>query len=466
MIKASDDEDESSDEDFLDIFAGIQPRVTAAPPAAPAARPLRRSPHNHACVTPRAKRIATAQEFHSSPLTIQRKPKQYDFATILALTEEDEASRVSAQRFTALLEEEKKEKEREQRALNGYADIDDEEFDAGGEPMSLSQEAEDESAAARRLKERMRESAVAAAVHGVHDDDEGEGGPSGMRVVRALDRADLGGRAKTYYFFEQTEPEANVVGRTFPTAAAKDVWAILKDTEDRGRHFQSGFLFDLQKMFKNMPDEIFLWVLDEVCSETRRDLAAEYAKLLRLCNSQMERVLTPDRLKQLFRSLGATRDVERLNSHITLRTESGDPYSRRNWLCLENFLKLMGEGAASFNSATRTTAMQILLRLGMDPVAMENFGMLHEWRWTVDLVARSVPSRDWAGFVSAFNRTMVDQPLSTINLLTYFSVMVSAHLSTQALRRTRSGTVPSRPSAPWDHSTRMHPPSFSDAHWT
>lgn len=392
VIAASDDEEGySTDESFLNIF-NVPPRKTTAPTTSPTAG-KRKSPRNHPCVTPRAKRIATANEFPSSPLTIQSKRKMYDFAALLELNQEDEKTRASAQHFAALLEQEKKEKELEKLGFEGQAD--------SGQGTNLSLRAEDEGTSARQLKDRMLESAAAAAACG--EDEDESGAPGGMRVVRALERADIGARPKAYYFFEQGEPEGAVsivVGRPFPTAAATGPWAILADKQDRARHFQSGFPFDIQRLFKNIPDEIFIWVLDEVCSETRRDLSAEYVKLLGLCEAQLKQLVTPERLMQLFRSLGATKDVERLTLPITLREETSDPYPHRNWLCLENFLKLIGEISTSFSAPTRTVAMQILLRLGMDHVALQSFGLLHEWRWTVDLLARSVPSADWTSFVS------------------------------------------------------------------
>lgn len=404
MIAASDDEDDDSSAEWLqnpfDEIKPLEPTVSTTALPVKQSTPPRRSARNHPIVTPRAKRTATAQDFLSSPLTIQSKRKKYDFATLVALNEQDGAARASAQRFSALLEQEKKERERDTQMLDVHAD--NGVGATSGGAMSLSQETDDEGATARKLKERMMQSAVAAAARG-EDEDEEEGAQGGMRIAKALQRADVGGRPKAYHFFEQTEPDhaiSVVTGRPFPTADAKGDWSILADKQDRARHFQSGFLFDIQQHFKNIPDEIFLWVLSEVTSETRRVLAAEYVKLLRICGSQMERLVTPVIMKQLFRSLGATKDIQNLTSHITTRVESSDPYPQRNWLCLENFLKLMGVSAVSFSPSTRTTAMQILLRLGMDPVAMENFGMLNEWRWTVDLVVRSVPSSDWTSFVS------------------------------------------------------------------
>lgn len=310
----------------------------------------------------------------------------------MALNQQYESACASSRRFAELLDQEKKGKTVAKQALHDHTDGDNADNDAS---------TEDEATAARCLKERMIKSAIATAASKEGEEEE-DGVPGGMRVARALERADVGDQPRSYFFFEQGESERSlptIVGKPFPKAAAKYFWSILENPKDRTRHFLSGLPFDIQTQFGNIPDEIFLWVLDAMCTETRRDLATEYVKLLKACGSQLERLVTSDRLKQLFRNLGATKDVERLTSRITLQTEFTDSYSRRNWLCLENFLKFLAESSTSLSPSTRATAMQILLRLAMDPVALENVGLLQEWRWTVDLIARSVPGVDWMSFV-------------------------------------------------------------------
>lgn len=219
-----------------------------------------------------------------------------------------------------------------------------------------------------------------------------------MRIVRALERTDIGGDSRRYYFFEQKEPDLDVVGRRFPKEKAKGAWAILGGAQDRARHFASGFPYSIQKKLGNMPDEIFLWVLDEVCSERRRPLQVEYRKLLSICHDQTQRLVTPTLLRQLFKNLGATKDVDELMARVTLREEASSPYPNRNWTCVENFLELLGAMADHLSPTTRLTAMQILLRLGMDGIAVENFGYAQKWREATDLVARSVPDEQWTSF--------------------------------------------------------------------
>lgn len=401
VIAASDDEASDSDDDlFPDLgFIGGGPRRAAtatavslpAPrvggPQAPAAPRNNNRSNNNPCVTPRAKRVAEP-DFLSSPLTIQsRKKKMRDMRELLDFARKDEETRASAQRFSALLEQ-------EAEVQRGGVDGDDDD------------EVGKDGRAAAALKEHILESAAAAAAAAAAGDErDGEGGGGGggadrMRIVRALERTEIVGDRRQFYFFEQRAPEVDVVGRRFPKAEAKGPWAILGGAEDRARHFASGFPYDIQKKLGNLPDEIFLWVLDEVCSEQRRPLQVEYLKLLSICHDQARRLVTPALLQQLFRNLGATRDVGELMAHVTLREEASNPYPDRNWSCVENLLELLGQLSGHLTPATRSTAMQILLRLGMDGIAVENFGYAQKWREAADLVARSVPDEQWTDFVS------------------------------------------------------------------
>lgn len=378
VIAASDDEFSDSDDDSLPDILGRnngptlprQPRPAAGggPPSAPL----------NLLATPRAKRTAAAHEFHSSPLTIQSKKQKQGIQALLEFTRKDDEMRASAQRFSAMLEREAEMQRRGATAGDG------------GE-----EEHGQEGRSAAALKDHILEAATAAANDEGADED---GVENKMRVVRALQRAEVGGARKLYYFFEQAEPDPDIAGTKFPRSKAKGPWAVLDDAQDRGRHFASGFPYDIQKKLGNLPDEVFLWILDQVCSERRKALQSEYVKLLSICNDQTARLVTPALLQKLFRQLGATKDVDNLVGPVTLRGEIHHPYLGRDWSCVESVLDLVGAMAYHLTPAARSTAVQILLRLGMDSLAVENFGFTQGWRQAVDLVTRSVPDADWTSF--------------------------------------------------------------------
>lgn len=349
--------------------------------------------------TPLAKRTATAIQHNgvvfSSPLSIRKKHK-YDITALARMNERNNKALEGEKRVRELEEEVLRRERIDAGEIMEVVkdDDDDDEKDA----YSADGKEGHELRAVNELKKQLLDSVPAA-----DDDDEG-GRAKRARMMRAIERAadvSTTGR-KTFYFFEQTErdTEASIVGNAFPIAKAKGPWKILADKQDRARHFQSGLPYDIQRMFGNLPDEIFLWVLNEVCQERRKDLAGQYMKLLRICGDQVQRLVTPTLLQGLFRNLGATKDVCMLKASVVLTDELSDPYRNRSWTCLENFLILLSTIADSLNSNVRSTAMQTLLRLGMDKVAVESFGLAQEWRWTVDLLARSVPGGEWTNFVS------------------------------------------------------------------
>lgn len=379
VIAASDDDFSDSDDDSLPDVLMRNNGPALSRQQRPGATAASSSARPGLLETPRAKRTAEAHEFHSSPLTIQSKKHKQDMQALLEFNRQDAKTRASAQRFSAMLEHEAE----TQRGAAGP-----------GDPEQDQHWQEDRAAAA--LKEHIMEVATAAAKDGGAADEDGV--QNKMRVVRALQRADVRGEGKLYYFFEQDEPDTNVWGRKFPRAKAKGPWAVLDDVQDRGRHFASGFPYDIQKKLGNLPDEIFLWVLDELCSEKRKALQSEYVKLLSSCGDHTTRLVTPSLLQRVFRQLGATKDVENLMSPVTLREESWQPYPNRDWSCVESILNLVGTLARNLTPAARSTAMQILLRLGMDSLSVENFGLTQRWRQAVDLVARSVPDADWTSF--------------------------------------------------------------------
>lgn len=377
VIAASDDEFSDSDDDSLpDILMRNNGPTRPRQPRSAAAASSNVKPS--LLETPRAKRTAAVHDFHSSPLTIQSKKHRQDIQALLEFNRQDEKTRVSAQRFSALLEQEAE----MQRGAANTGDPGEDQF-------------WQEDRAAFALKEHILEAATAAAnVEGADED----AAQSKMRVVRALQRADVGSGGKMFYFFEQDEPDRDVAGRKFPRAKAKGPWAVLDDAQDRGRHFASGFPYDIQKKLGNLPDEIFLWVLEELSSEKRKALQSEYVKLLSICGDQTTRLVTPALLQRMFRQLGATKDIDNLMGPVTLRDETRQPYPNRDWSCVESILDVVGSMACNLTSAARSTAMQILLRLGIDSLAVDNFGFTQRWRQAVDLVARSVPDPDWTSF--------------------------------------------------------------------
>lgn len=342
-----DDGDDGSDDDSLpDIFA-VHKRPSPVP------TPRRENP----CVTPKAKR--TAMEFHSSPLTIMPKHK-YDMKALISHARKDDAAEASAQRLTALRDRDMEEEESQ--------DI------------------------AAALRDHILES---------HDGNDEEGSRSKMKLVRALERAEVASSEKRFYFFHLKESDSSAVSRTpFPKTAAKGVWLFLRDPRDRQSHFLVGQPHVIQSRKQNIPDEIFLWVLDELASERSSQLQEAYVNLLGQCPLQAHRLLDQGRLTSLFSGLGATQDIEDLSSPITFIEEVNQPYAGRDWSCLRSTLEFLARVAADLDASSLTAAMKIVLRLSLDTTLMDDNHVRTAYQATAHAITSNVAGTAWDKFVS------------------------------------------------------------------
>ena len=348
IIGGSDDEDDDgSDDDSLpDIFA-VHKRPSPVP------TPRRENP----CVTPKAKR--TAMEFHSSPLTIMPKHK-YDMKALISHARKDDAAEASAQRLTALRDRDREEEESK--------DI------------------------AAALRDHILES---------HDGNDEEGARSKMKLVRALERAEVANAEKRFYFFDLKESDSSAVSRTpFPKTAAKGVWSFLRDPKERQSNFIVGQPHVIQSRKQNLPDEIFLWILDELASERSNQLQDAYVNLLGQCPQQVHRLLGQERLISLFSNLGATQDIKDLSSPINFIEEASQPYAGRDWSCLRATLAFITRAAADLDANSLTVAMKILLRLAMDTSLMDGNYIRTAYQLAVQALIPNVAGSAWDKFVS------------------------------------------------------------------
>lgn len=276
------------------------------------------------------------------------------------------------------------------------------EFSAYMEKVDAKMEDKDDETdedAAAALKDHIKASTKGA------DEDEAA---NKARILKALDRTQVKSTRKRYYFFNQEEAPTSALGRRpFPKEAAKGPWKILEDAKHRQIHFQSGMPYGIQEHMGGLPDEIFLWILEEVSFETNYDLRTEYVKLLSICHMQISRLVTPDRLRQLFANLGATKDIDNLEAAVGFRDEDSNPYTDRDWSRVRSILNLVASTSSYLNPNVLGTGMQILLRFGMDGIALENFGLTQDWRQAAESVARAVPNPAWSTFVSTFLQTHI-----------------------------------------------------------
>ncbi|KAI1487302.1 hypothetical protein F5X96DRAFT_650542 [Biscogniauxia mediterranea] len=327
-IKGSDDEDGDSDDSLESISAFIGGKTGPAPPQR----------GSNAVATPRAKRIALA--VHKSPLTLQPAKHKFDLKSLINHTRQDERTDESARRAENLLKEQDDEDNR------NVSDSDDDQ-----QPL--------QEAAARKLLLGNEEEA------------------KGDKIVRAMKRTTVDGNRKWCYFFSIEQPLLKPPRSQFPQRKLKGFGGKpLSDPAQRDQAFIHGLPYILVTKGKALPDELFQWILDEVCVEKNAQLRLSYSNLVKLCSEQTHRLVNDMQLYSMLERIGGPR-YAREHSKFESSPELEDPYRDRDWTGLMTFLELLEHIAPNLKPANAISAIQLLIRMSLDPIVATTVGGAH-----------------------------------------------------------------------------------------
>ncbi|KID89508.1 hypothetical protein MGU_03555 [Metarhizium guizhouense ARSEF 977] len=348
-IGASDD-DEQSDGDFsddsLEDLSCLLNRTKNAVPA-------EQKPQNNPYATPRAKRMAV--EFPASPLAIMPRHK-FDMKALAKDARRDDATTAS------------------------------------------SLKVKEATSAAKAKGENASSLSTSDAIAGIVKDN---GGQNAHKVLRAVERSGTSQAQPRYLFFKEeykapSAPRAPELGRKSP-------WNLLTqgNAKAREQHLISGLPQTILRLRKNgdLPDSLFDWMLDSLCTHPSIILRQEYCNMVASCAEQVERLLTPERLRQLFTRLGAQDTRESgLHPELTVSRLDREPYEGRDWSCLQSFISLLGLIAGHLSVQAAEYATQTLLRLSLDKFLICNIQVLAEFEYTIQELIGALPSPLWNNF--------------------------------------------------------------------
>ncbi|KAH6628571.1 hypothetical protein F5144DRAFT_315124 [Chaetomium tenue] len=357
VIKGSDDEDDDefgSDDDFPELFSNL-PRNPLPVQAA--------GNGSNIYATPKAKRRVL--EFYSSPLTINTKHHKFDIKALLKHAEADEAVEEGEQRTAALI--------------------------AQGPPTARDR------VAANEEHTSLRDTMLDVLSDPEGSQDEGNRG----RLMQAVKRTEATVSRKEWYFFDrQNQPNSTAiqVRHPFPKADATGVWAFLGPEKHRSEVFEDGLPYNVQCRMQNLPDRIFLWVLDEAVFTKSRKLQGEYIRLLGICSDQIKRLLLDDKVVGLFQDLGASERALATTSQPSGDSANGAPYPEDCRTRLQAVLRILAGTAHGSTTQTLTRTMSILLRLGIDNLIREDETVATEYQDALLQIVLAVPWRVWNNF--------------------------------------------------------------------
>lgn len=249
-------------------------------------------------------------------------------------------------------------------------------------------------------------------------------GQDAHKVLRAVQRAEPIQSQPQYCFFKKDY-------RVLPSSPVPKIplgspWNLLIQGNQaaRERNLTSGIPQIILEKKGGLPDSLFEWILDELCIQRSSLVRREYCIIICSCHDQVKRLLTPERLEDLFLRLGATDDIKTRDSEMAVSKLNQEPYQDRDWSCLESFLVLLSKlsehvPALSYLPTLSTEsaiyASHILLRMSMDKLLIHNIDLLAAYEEAIEKLTNAIPRLSWDSFVSS--------PISSA-LYTCFHVLI------------------------------------------
>lgn len=226
-------------------------------------------------------------------------------------------------------------------------------------------------------------------------------GQDAHKVLRAVQRAEPIQSQPQYCFFKKDYrvlPSSPV-----PKLPRGSPWSLLTQGNQaaRERNLTSGIPQNILAKKGGLPDSLFEWILDELCIQRSSLIRREYCIIISSCHDQVDRILTPGRLEDLFLRLGATDEIKTRDSEIAVSKLNQEPYQDRDWSCLESFLILLSEVSDHLSTESAIYASQILLRMSMDKLLIYNIDLLAAYEEAIEKLTNAIPRSLWDSFVSS-----------------------------------------------------------------
>lgn len=222
--------------------------------------------------------------------------------------------------------------------------------------------------------------------------DHGEN-PDASRLKTAIQRTEALQHGKSWSFFDNHSDTPLLEETDFPAVEDERLQPLLTKTTSREQAFVSGYVGEYA-MKASLPEEILLWIMDEICLESRDDLRYSYTDVLRDASNQLSSLLNPERIDALFRKLGAT--AEGLNSEqpVTPRpvlSQSIEHISRPGLLSI---LDLLGSTASTLATDCRIRLFCILCRLALDHSIARDWHAINAIGQLFSYLIDSIPEGD------------------------------------------------------------------------
>ncbi|KAI5810831.1 hypothetical protein BZA77DRAFT_297507 [Pyronema omphalodes] len=199
----------------------------------------------------------------------------------------------------------------------------------------------------------------------------------------------------TWGFFEKTSGRAR---RQFPVNAVKgEVWQAIRQEQSRRDMFLRATVRDFEMFGELLPQEVVMWMLDQVCFERNDDLALAYYYTLKARVKIRPDILSLAKIKELLENLGAKSDALELEKPMTANTLH-DPLAKTRVIDFWNIqllIRLFGY-VTDGPDENRIKYMSILLlRIALDHNISQKGDVVKRIGISLSKILGRIPDNQW-----------------------------------------------------------------------
>ncbi|POS82914.1 hypothetical protein EPUL_004772 [Erysiphe pulchra] len=252
------------------------------------------------------------------------------------------------------------------------------------------------------------------------------------KIKGAIEKTEASSMHKRWYFFHPQPKNSDVVRRKLPIATIPESWKHeMENHEKRKQAFVSGFVEDLVSMGKTLPDDLFLWLIDEVCWQECDVLRNSYIAVLTQSSIQIQRLMGPEVITNLFLHLNGTTESTNIKKKIQLIEEIPDYYADQDWSALLSILSFFTQVTDAMSQEARTRLACILLRISVDILILKNVDIFYRVQKTLENLCKSISILNWKKFCQETCESVyrnVEQPNLRLQIVeSLSSVIVRTH---------------------------------------
>ncbi|RKF61594.1 hypothetical protein OnM2_040029 [Erysiphe neolycopersici] len=256
------------------------------------------------------------------------------------------------------------------------------------------------------------------------------------KIRSAIEKTEASFSHQRWYFFHPEPKKSEILRRKLSIASMPESWRHeMENHETRKQAFVSGFIEDLVSMGKTLPDDIFLWLIDEICWQECDVLRNAYIAVLIQSSIQIQRLVGPDVITKLFLHLNGTTEGINIKKKLQPIEEISDYYVDQDWSALLSTLSFFTQVTDAMSQEARTRLVCILLRMSADILILRNVDIFYHVQKTLENLCKSTSIVNWQKFCQETCESVyrnVEQPNLRLQIVESLS---SVNVRTHDLRR-------------------------------